>query len=163
MPITPFHFGLNSCIALPLSKYIDFPVFILVNCIIDLEPLIVILFNLRYPVHGYCHTLLIGSFVGVLSAVLFYLGKDVLRKLMNFLRLSYETNFKKILISAILGIWLHVLLDALLYTDIRPFYPLTSNPLYDKIGFWEVYLICSILFIPAFLLYKNRVLKTTTS
>ncbi|GAH08444.1 unnamed protein product, partial [marine sediment metagenome] len=32
------------CIALPLRKYIDIPVFILANVAVDLEPLAVILF-----------------------------------------------------------------------------------------------------------------------
>ena len=44
MPFTPFHFGAHACIAIPLRKIIDIPVFILSNIIIDIEPLIVMIF-----------------------------------------------------------------------------------------------------------------------
>lgn len=157
MPFTPFHFGANSCIAFLFKKYIDFPVFIIINVIVDLEPLAVMLFNLRYPVHGYCHTFLVGSLIGALAAILFYFGKGLLKGLMKLLHLPYDTSLRKILFSSVLGVWFHVLLDAPLYSDIRPFYPSINNPLYGRVEFFIMYLTCTILFIPAFILYmKNR-------
>lgn len=159
MPVTPFHIGPSACVALALRKHIDFPVFILVNFIVDLEPLAVILFRLDYSVHGYFHTLFFGTLVGGVSAVFFYLFRNILRKIMGFLRLPYETSFKKILISAVLGIWLHVLIDSFLYPDIRPFYPFKWNPLFGKIGYLAMYLTCTMLFILAVVLYKRTTRK----
>jgi len=153
MPVTPFHIGPSVCLGLALRRYIDFPVFILANFVVDLEPLAVIMFGLNYPVHGYFHTLFFGALVGGISAVFFYLFRNILKKIMGFLRLPYETSFKKILISAVLGIWLHVLIDSFLYPDIRPFYPFSWNPLFGKIGFITMYLLCSILAIVAVLIY----------
>ena len=153
MPFTPFHFGPNATIGLIARKYIDLPVFILVNVAIDIEPLLVMVFGLRYPLHGYCHTFLIGSFVGVFFAISAYLNRRFILKIMSICGLPYETSFKKMFFSSLLGAWLHVLLDAPIYPDIKPFYPYASNPLYGIVSPIAIYLICSILFIPAVFLY----------
>jgi membrane-bound metal-dependent hydrolase YbcI (DUF457 family) len=153
MPFTPYHFGPHALIALPLRKYIDFPIFMLTNIAIDLEPLAVILFSLNYPVHGYFHTFLIGGMVGVVWAIVAYPFRNFLKEIMNALRLSYDTTLLKMMISGILGAWLHVLFDAPIYADIRPFYPIQSNPLFGILSSQTVYTICSICFIPALLLY----------
>ena len=44
--------------------------------------------------------------------------------------------------AGVLGTLLHVLLDSPLYDDIRPFYPLTANPLYNPALSSEVYGVC---------------------
>jgi hypothetical protein len=157
MPNTLLHFGPNSYVALLLYKFLDFPVFILINIFINFESYLVILFHLNYPQHGYIHTFLISPFVAILVAILLYSLKNKLKKLMNFLRLPYETSFRKMLISSIFGAWLHIFLDAFVYSDIRPFFPLKANPLYGVISLFVMNLICIILFIPAFVLYiRNR-------
>ncbi len=153
MPFTPYHFGPSACIALPLRKYIDIPVFILANVVIDLEPLAVILFGLNYPLHGYFHTFLVGTVVALVWGLIAYWGKSILQRLMKLFHLSYETNFRKMLLSAILGIWFHILLDGQLYTNIQPFWPLKANPLYGLLSYNTVYLICKISFLPAIVLY----------
>lgn len=153
MPFTPFHFGPSSCIAFPLQKYIDVPVFIFANIVVDIEPLIVIALNLNYPLHGYVHTFLIGSVVGIAWAIFSYAGQNIFQWIMKKVHLPYNTNFKKILISALLGVWFHVLLDAPIYFDIRPFYPFASNPLYGLMTNFLAYIVCGISFIPAVILY----------
>ena len=80
MPFTPFHLGPSASISLPLHKYLDVPLFLLANFIIDLEPFIVMIFNLNYPLHGYCHTFLIGSIIGCLGGFIGYLLKDIKSK-----------------------------------------------------------------------------------
>lgn len=153
MPFTPFHFGPSACIALPLRKYIDIPVFILANVVVDIEPLAVIAFNLNYPLHGYAHTFLIGTAVGIAWAIISYAGKDKLQWLMKYLDIPYDTNFKKITISAVLGVWFHLLLDMPLYFDIHPLYPSLFNPLFGLMTNFTMYIVCGISFIPAIVLY----------
>ncbi|MHC4299546.1 MAG: hypothetical protein ACYS7Y_19890 [Planctomycetota bacterium] len=36
MPFTPYHFGPSGCVGLILRKWIDVPVFVLTNVIIDI-------------------------------------------------------------------------------------------------------------------------------
>ena len=162
MPFTPFHFGPSACIALPLSRYIDVPVFILANVAVDVEPLLVMVFDLNYPVHGYCHTLLIGSLVGILWAAIAYSGRSILRAVMEALRLSYKTSFRKMLASAILGVWFHVMIDSLIHSDIKPCYPFAYNPVSGLITAGTVRLICAVSFIPALMIYLVKATRNTT-
>ena len=46
------------------------------------------------------------------------------------------------MVSGFLGTMFHILLDSPLYDDIRPFYPLKTNPLYNPILSFEVYSFC---------------------
>ena len=149
MPFTPFHFGPAACVALPARRWIDLPVFVLANVVVDIEPLAVTLFRPDYPYHGYAHTFVIGALVGVAWAVAAYPCRRFFKRPMAILCLPYDTSFAKILVSAIAGVWLHVLLDAPLYPDIRPFFPLQANPLYGVITRRAEYVLCAACFVPA--------------
>ncbi len=155
MPFTPFHFGPSCCIALPLNRYIDLPIFVFANVAIDIEPLIVMVFNLTYPLHGYAHTLLGATAIGILCGVLGNYAKNPLSFIMEKkLRLSYKNSFNKYVISGVLGTWLHVLLDSPLYTDIMPLYPFSrNNPLFGSIQSSAMYKYCALAYIPAVILY----------
>jgi len=153
MPFTPYHFGPSACIALPLRKYIDVPVFVLVNVVIDLEPGVVLLFGLNYPPHGYCHTFLFGTVIGFVWALLAYPARNYLKLLMNFFGLGYQTTLGKMILSGLLGIWFHILLDSFCWSDIRPFWPSNANPLTNLTTLNTVRLLCAISFIPAVVLY----------
>ena len=154
MPFTPFHFGPSACVALPLHRYIDLPVFVLVNVAIDIEPLIVMTFDLSYPLHGYAHTLLGGTIIGILCGILANYSKSYLRFVMEkILRLPYKNSLKKYILSGILGSWLHILIDSPLYTDIKPFYPFNGNPLFGVIQSDLMYRYCALAYIPAIVFY----------
>lgn len=153
MPFTPYHFGPCACIALPLNKHIDIPVFILANVIVDLEPLAVILLGLNYPLHGFCHTFLVGTALGLGWGLLAYAARGFFKWLMQLFRLPYQTNIGKMALSGILGIWLHILLDANLYNEMRPFWPIAGNHLYKMISYSVLYSICEISCIAAVVIY----------
>jgi membrane-bound metal-dependent hydrolase YbcI (DUF457 family) len=153
MPVTPFHSGPNSLVALTLRRYIDFPVFVFASVAVDLEPLAVLLFEPDYPLHGYFHTFLIGSFVGVAWAVVSFMSRSIFKWLMELIRLPYNTSFRIMLVSGILGVWFHVLLDAPLHADIRPFYPLEANPLFGLLSTSAIYLMCTTAFVPALIIW----------
>ena len=153
MPFTPYHFGPHSCVALPLNRYIDFPIFLGANVIVDFEPLLALLYKLNYPLHGYCHTFLIGGLLGLIWAISAYPFRHLIGKAMSVLRLTYSPTLSKMAISGLLGVWMHVFFDAPLYYDIKPFYPLLANPLYDILSMNVVYIICELCFIPVVLIY----------
>ena len=159
MPFTPYHFGPSACVSLPLARYIDVPVFVFANVIVDIEPLSVMVFGLNYPLHGYCHTFLIGCLVGILWAGIAYAGRNIIQKAMKLLQLSYTAIFGKMLISAILGVWFHVILDSMIYSDIKPFYPFKFNPMRGIVTASSLYMICAISFIPALAIYGAKVLS----
>lgn len=152
MPFTPYHFGVHAVISLPLRKYIDIPAFIFANVAVDLEPLIVLTFRPDYPLHGYCHTFLVGSLIGIILAFILYLLRGIIDKICSILSFEYKPGAIKLIVSGITGVWLHILFDAFLYTDIKPFFPLQINPLYNVLSFSTVYWICRVAFIPAIIL-----------
>ena len=153
MPFTPYHFGAHACASLPFHRQLDVPVFIAANVVIDLEPLLVMALDLDYPLHGYAHTLLVGGMIGLGFGALVYPFREPIGLLMGFLRLPYLPSWRRMMLSGMLGAWLHVLFDAPLYRDIRPFYPLQVNPLYGIASPHAVYTLCALLFVPAVLLY----------
>jgi membrane-bound metal-dependent hydrolase YbcI (DUF457 family) len=156
MPLTPFHFGPHATVVLPLARRLDLPAFLLANIAADLEPLTVMVTGGEGPLHGYVHSFLLGALACAVCGWLVFLARARLAQLMIWLRLPYIPTRKKAIVSAILGGWLHIITDAPLYADVRPFWPLTSNPLYGLVSDGAMYSLCAWLFIPALLLYLGR-------
>jgi membrane-bound metal-dependent hydrolase YbcI (DUF457 family) len=144
MPFTLFHFGPALVLGLPLRKYVHVPTFMLANVIIDVEPFLVLFLGLSYPLHGYLHTFLLAFFVGLaLGCVMFLLEGFFHSLYKSFLLVSDERlKLKSFMVSGISGTMLHVLLDSPLYSDIRPFYPLGTNPFHNPALSSEVYELC---------------------
>ncbi len=159
MPFTPFHFGPHATVALPLRRYIDLPVFIGANIVIDVEPLLVMIFNLNYPLHGYCHTFLIGGLLGLAWGATAYPFRGFIGKAMQAFRFSYTPSFWKMAISGLLGVWLHILFDAPLYYEMKPFYPSGVNPFLNLLEMETVYTISLLCFFPALMMYYVMVIK----
>jgi hypothetical protein len=144
MPFTPFHLGPALGLGVPLRKYIHAPTFILANVIIDIEPFLVILFNLRYSLHGYLHTFFSASFLGLALGYIMFFFERFCYPLYRILYLEpiNNLNLKSFMLASVSGTILHVLLDSPLYSDIHPFYPLITNPLYNPNLAFEIYSIC---------------------
>lgn len=120
------------------------PTFIVANVILDIEPFLVLIFGLEYPLHGYFHTFLLAFFVGLALGYVMLLLERYLYPLYKALLLETDsrTRLKPFVLAGALGTMLHVLLDSPLYSDILPFYPLTANPLYNPALSSEVYSLC---------------------
>ena len=153
MPFTPFHFGPSALIGLPLKRWIDIPVFVLANVVVDFEPLAVMVFRLDYPLHGYFHTLLIGGILGLLWGLAAYPFRPIWRFLMELVGLRYQPTLPKMMLSGLLGIWLHVLIDSVHYKEINLFFPVTGNPFYEIVSFSLVFSVCEISMIAALVIY----------
>jgi len=153
MPYTPFHFGPSGFIALTFRKWLDVPVFVLANVIVDIEVLVIILLGIGWPMHRYCHTLLIGAAVGIVWGLAAYLLRNFFKKIMKIFHISYKTGFWKMLVSGVLGAWFHVVIDAVYHRDMRMFWPSNAIPLYGLLTQPQVNIICTIFFIPAIILY----------
>lgn len=171
MPFTPYHFGPSGFLALLFRKWIDLPVFVLANVAVDLEVLIIGMLGLKWPYHRYAHTLLIGAAVALLWALAAYPLRNLFKYLMNLIRLPYRTGFFKMLISAVLGVWLHVLIDATYHYDVRLFWPARQRPIYKLITHSQLKTACMVFFAAALIIYiiillsskkQNRPQKTET-
>ena len=164
MPFTPFHLGPGLGVGMLFSKYFDIAALLAASVAVDIEPFLVLLFKLNYPLHGFFHSFLGGTIVAVLVSAAIYYLRDVTRKIMDVFQIGQRSSFKKILWSSIFGVYLHILLDAPLYADIRPFYPFQSNPLYGLFSAGHIYSFTGISFIIGvaayvFMVRKNRARK----
>ncbi len=155
MPFTPFHFGPSACLALPLQRRLDLPTFLLVNVAVDLEPLLVMSFDLPLRLHGPAHTLLGATLIGMVSgAVLFRCRRPLQQMMTGLLPLPYAPTLRGMVLTGILGACFHILLDAPLYVDITPFAPFSdANPLLGVIDGGIMYTLTALSYIPALLLY----------
>jgi len=153
MPYTPYHFGPSGFIALAFRKWIDPAVFVLANVIVDIEVLVIMLLGIGWPMHRYCHTLLIGAAVGIVWGLAAYLLRNFFKKIMKIFHISYKTGFWKMLVSGVLGAWFHVVVDAVYHWDVRMFWPSNIKPLHGLLTQRQVNIICTIFFIPAIILY----------
>ena len=153
MPYTPFHFGPSGFIALAFRKWLDVPVFVLANVIVDIEVLVIMLLGIGRPMHRYCHTLLIGAAVGIVWGLAAYLLRNFFKKIMKIFHISYKAGFWKMLISGVLGVWFHVVIDSIYHWDVRMFWPSNIKPLHGLLTQRQVNIVCTIFFIPAIILY----------
>lgn len=147
VPFTPFHLGLGLGIGLPLRRYLHAPTFILANIIVDVEPFLVLSLGLKCPLHGYLHTFLLAMLVGLVFGYVMFLLERFVQPLYKIFQIetANSLSLKSFVAAGILGTGLHVLLDAPLYSDIMPFYPVTVNPLYNPALTLEIYGLCVLM------------------
>ena len=157
MPFTPYHFGPSGFIGLVFGKWIDLPVFVLANVIVDVEVLIFGMLVLHGSVHRYCHTLLIGAVVGALWGIAAYPLRRFFKRMMRVFYIPYKTSLRKMVISGVLGVWLHVLIDQAYHFDVKIFWPSKNMWLWrmmsGHITKQQIETICMLFFIAAFVLY----------
>lgn len=153
MPCTPYHFGPSALLGYIFRKWIDLPVFVCANIIVDIEVLLIRLMGFGYPYHRLCHTFLIGTIVGTVWGFVAYLGLPILSRVMKKIRIPYQTNAFKMIISGILGIWFHVLIDGIFHYDVKPFWPIRKNRLWQLLSASQVKWICITCTVIFLLLY----------
>jgi membrane-bound metal-dependent hydrolase YbcI (DUF457 family) len=157
MPVTPYHFGPSAFVGLTFRRWLDIPVFVFANVIVDIEGLVVAVLKLGWPIHRYAHTLLIGAVVGIIWALAAYPARSLFAKLMQLLRIPYKTNLRKMLISGVLGVWFHVLIDGIYHKDVRMFWPSNAKPLFNILPHGWMKPICVIFSFAAFIPYAFAV------
>ncbi len=161
MPFTSYHLGPGLMVGLLFLNFIDFPTFLIASVIVDIEPFIVLFFNLDYPLHGFFHSFLGGTIVALLLTVVMSRIRKYFSPLMSFFKLKQDVSFKRILVASLSGIYIHILLDSPIYTDIQPFFPLDFNPFYQNISFSGLLptMICVWCFMGALIIYMIRLFQ----
>jgi len=164
MPFTPFHFGPGFLISLTFLSFIDIPTFLIASVIIDVEPFLVLVFHLNYPLHGFFHSFLGGFIVAALLAMVMSKIRRYFTPLITFFKIEQSISFKKILFSSTCAIFIHILLDYPIYLDIQPFFPFEFNPFYRSTVMpgLIIYLLCAWCFVGAIFVYAIRLLQHKT-
>ena len=158
MPFTPYHLGPALFLGLLFLSFIDFPTFLIASVIVDIEPFLVLFLNLNYPLHGFFHSLIGGTLVAIPLALIMHKIRDKISPLLSFFKLEQEISFKRIFVASLSGIYIHILLDSRIYTDIQPFYPSTYNPLLTTgiLAGLDSYIFCIWAFFGAVIVYIIR-------
>lgn len=156
MPFTPFHFGPALLIGMLLFPIFDLPALLIASVIPDLEPLFILTFHLSLPLHGFFHSYLGASILGILTAIIVYYLHGFLRKIMALFMLEQKSSFKRILYTSLFGVYSHIFLDSFLYGEMNPFYPLDGNPFLGLVSINGIYWFCIISFLLGLALYAYR-------
>lgn len=144
MPFTPLHLGPAILIGIIGWKYLDFPTLLLGSIIVDTRTALVYFGVLDGPLHGVLHTftggtllafILIGTVTPFRKYIGFYMNQT------GFPQVSDDST---IVGAGFLGIYLHLLLDSVLYSDMEPFSPLVQNPLLGIASNETVYAFCGL-------------------
>lgn len=143
MPFTPFHVGPGIAVKAVFEKKFSLLVFAWAQIVMDLQPLVVILTG-RGKTHGITHTFIGAVVLGGLAGVTGkYLSEWVLswRRKRPKVTLPWRTVF----VTAWVGTFSHVLLDALIYQDMTPFWPFSqANPLNFGVSSLSVIRFCVV-------------------
>lgn len=112
--------------------------------------------GLRFPLHGYLHTLALALVVGLVLGVVMFKLEGFMSPFYRKVRLETDKPPKvwSFLSAAVFGSVLHVLFDAFLYSEMEPFFPLAVNPLLDlNLSMSQVYMFCVYLGILGIVFY----------
>ncbi|MCW3992360.1 MAG: hypothetical protein NWE79_06605 [Candidatus Bathyarchaeota archaeon] len=151
MPFTPLHLGPALFFGMVLLRYIDLPTFLVANVIVDIEPFVILTLglyrvdSLGLPLHGLLHTFLGGTFVALLLAFVMTRTRELTASLMRRIGMEQKQGARSIYAAALSGVYLHILLDSRLYTDIKPFYPFSFNPFLASMrAAFEIWWFCVV-------------------
>lgn len=146
MPFTPFHFGPGVLFGYPLRRRMDFITFLIANVIVDMRATLVFFGILSGPLHGPLHTYLGAFALAVVLAVCVLLFSRRFPKIAQQVS-SRPESVPAVALASIAGTWLHVTLDAILYPNMQPFYPLSGNPWYNIASSFAIYGLCALAFL----------------
>lgn len=143
MPFTPIHLGAGAAFKAIGDRHFSFMVFGGAQVMMDIEPLIGILRD-SDVLHGPSHTLLGALLIGMLAGLI---GRPIslwVLRLLGFAQaqISWTASFA----GALLGTFSHIVLDAMMHADMRPWWPLASgNRLLDTLPIDHLHLLCLLL------------------
>lgn len=124
MPFTPLHMGPGIAIKSVMQGAFSLMVFGWAQIVMDIQPLIVIITGEGH-LHGFSHTFIGAGLLGLFSALT---GKYLAEIGLQLLRWpTLPLRWWVVFLSAFIGTFSHVLLDAVMHGDVQPFYPMDLN------------------------------------
>jgi hypothetical protein len=146
MAATPFHFGPGLLIKAAAPRQFSMAAYALTQVVIDIESGYYLLRH-DFPVHRDMHTFLVGGLIGVLCGMLVSRTGAWIARPRDLVgeALIAEYQMWTAILSGLFGGLFHAVVDGFMYTDIRPFRPLSSaNPLFGLVSVRNIYLFCVI-------------------
>lgn len=143
MPFTPIHLGAGLAFKGLGGHRFSFMVFGGSQVLMDIEPLIGILRDWDV-LHGYSHTLAGATIIGGIAGVI---GRPISELALQKLRISHAPfTWAASFIGAYAGTFSHIGLDAIMHSDMVPFWPLLAgNPWLGLVDIDALHLLCLVL------------------
>jgi membrane-bound metal-dependent hydrolase YbcI (DUF457 family) len=156
MPFTPFHLGPSLLVGLLVFPLLYLPAFLIGSIIVDVEPLGFLILGLPVQ-HLFFHTFIGATISAVVLSLILLPFRGVLKSLMVKIHLPQTTTPIQLTGATLLGAYSHVVLDAFLYPEMQPFWPLLGNPFLGLVTSSVVYLFCSVCFICSIIVFVFQV------
>lgn len=157
MPFTPFHLGPAVVLGLLLIRYVDFPTFVAANLLVDWRATLVFFGVLEGPLHSWPSTYP-GSLVTALflAAIMMYV-RPLLDDRSREAGIKQAFSQRTIFLGALMGVLIHVTIDAFHHPDIYAFMSESIRPFYGLMTTEEVRLMCTVLLLISIPLYLYHV------
>lgn len=143
MPFTPFHLGPGATFKAIGGRHFSFMVFGGSQVLMDIEPLLGILRG--SPVlHGYTHTVLGALVIGIVAALI---GKPISAYALALLRIPHTPfTWLAAFSGALAGTFSHIVFDAVMHSDMRPWWPFSeANGLLHIVSVERLHAVCIAL------------------
>ena len=140
MPFTPIHLGPGAACKAIGGRHFSFMVFGGAQVLMDIEPLLGIIQG-RDVLHGYSHTLVGALLIGLLAALI---GRPISAWVLKALKVEhYPLTWLAACTGAFIGTFSHIGLDALMHSDMNPWWPLADgNAWRGFISIDQLHLLC---------------------
>jgi hypothetical protein len=151
VPFTPFHMGPGVVVKAVLGRHFSLMAYGVAQVAMDLEPLVRLLRGERF-VHGLSHTLAGATVIGLAALVI---GRPICQHLLNFwtpgpaspfqfwLRGPPRLTWTAAATGAFVGTYSHIVLDAIMHVEMRPWWPLGDrNDLLGLVSMEALHLGC---------------------
>ena len=140
MPFTPFHLGPGAIFKAAGGHRFSFMVFGGAQVMMDIEPLLAIIQG-KAVLHGYTHTLAGALVIGIAAGLI---GRPVSAFVLARCNIPHQPlTWPAAFTGAFAGTFSHVVFDALMHADMRPWWPFAdSNALLGRVPLDLLHIAC---------------------
>ncbi len=157
MPFTPFHLGPGALLKAAAADRFSFMVFGGSQVLMDVEPLVRMIRG-DSVLHGLSHTV-VGAFaIGAISAAA---GRPIGNFMLRYLAIEgSQIRWSVAILSAFLGTYSHIVLDALMHRDMNPLWPFSAgNAFVGAVSIQALHVACVAAGIVGGLIIGLRALR----
>jgi Domain of unknown function (DUF4184) len=153
VPFTPFHLGPGLLVKAFAPRYVSFTAFAATQVVIDVETLYHLVRH-EWPVHRVMHTMLGGTAGGLETGLAVAATGPLLTRWASArlaamtesqrLKLLSEVSLGGALVGGAIGGASHSILDSIVHSDVRPFWPFADSTLLGIIGSGSLHVGCLV-------------------
>lgn len=143
MPFTPLHLGAGATFKALGGRHVSFLIFAGSQVLMDIEPLLGMIYGWTV-LHGMSHTLGGAFVIGTIAALT---GKPITQVTLHVFKQAHNhMTYGVAFLSAYLGTFSHIALDAIMHADMNPLLPFKlGNPWLGLISLDYLHVLCLFL------------------